>query len=249
MQERKHAVGFATTRWSLVDRLRGRNEAEQNQAAAELAQRYWQPVYFFLRCRGMNIDSAADTTQAFFADVVVGRNLFESAERAKGKLRSLVLASLDRYVIDRERHNARRKRRGRIVSLSALDVSREEVLFASEEGRGTDPPESAFERRWLLAQVEEAVRRCRERFVESGKARNWEAFEARILAPCARTTDPESCEDVAKRLGFASAADVAAAVQYVKKRLLLALKEVLSETEGAEQDTESELRRALTVLG
>lgn len=54
---------FQTTRWTLLDRA---SKPEGGEALDELCQRYWGPVYSFLRRLGCREADAQDLTQDFF---------------------------------------------------------------------------------------------------------------------------------------------------------------------------------------
>lgn len=233
-------AGFQTTRWTLVDALRGET---RDDALASLVQVYWPPVYARLRRRGDSPDAAAETTQAFFTDVVLGRGLFDRASADAGRLRTLVLTALDRYVIDRHRH---RRSRADGFAISVAELVREEEALAGEE---TVEPDLAFDRRWAGAVLAEALTRAEAHCRASGKAAHWEAFDRHILAPACTPNGSEVYATLAPALGFRTPADAAAAVQVVKRRVLAAMREVVAETTATEAQAEDELRLIRTLLG
>lgn len=55
---------FAPTVWTVVLRARDRREF------GALVERYWKPVYFYIRRRGHGVEDAKDLTQSFFADLL-----------------------------------------------------------------------------------------------------------------------------------------------------------------------------------
>ena len=68
-------------------------------ALAELCKIYWRPVFAFICRQGHSVPDAQDLTQEFFARVVKGR-LLQSADRSKGRFRSLLLKALQRFLQD-----------------------------------------------------------------------------------------------------------------------------------------------------
>ena len=58
---------FQTTRWSVVRRAVGTDEATAPQALAALCEAYWYPLYAYVRRSGYNPHDAEDLTQGFFA--------------------------------------------------------------------------------------------------------------------------------------------------------------------------------------
>ncbi len=214
-------AAFPITRWSLVVAAAG---DASGQRAAAIIDLYWPAVYAFLRRRQYSRDKAAELTQAFFADVVIGRDLFRNADATRGRLRSLVVAALKNFIIDASRREVARGG-DRIGPLDAAWLDREESLLTADSSE----PDAAFERRWGLAQLEEALRRCEEHFERISKQAHWKAFEARILRPSLRPFEPPPLDQLVGELGFRSPADVAAAVQVVKRRLVILLEEVAAE--------------------
>lgn len=237
-------AGFQTTRWSLLGELRAEDPERRRAAAQRLSQTYWPAVYGFLRHRGLDRDAAEEATQAFFTDVVVGRQLLEGARPGNGLLRTLILKALRRYGIDQHRRGMARGA-GRIVALDEAMVSGEEAAIGAARGNGDTDPEAAFDKRWAAAQVDETLRRCREYF-ERGRAGHWALFEDRVLGPSLRMTTPTPLAELAVRLGFRTATDASAAVQVVKKRFEAILREVIGETA---EDVEEEYRVLVGLLG
>lgn len=232
--------GFLTTRWTLLDELRAESPGRRRAALERLSTLYWPAVYAYLRHAGLGRDAAEEATQAFFVDVVVGRRLLETATPERGRLRTLILTALKRYKVDQHR---RRKARGD-GQILALDDGAVQRLEATISGACAEPSE-AFDRRWAAAQVDEALRRCRQRF-ERTKATHWQAFEDRVVGPTVRMTTPTPLAELAERLGFRTGADAAAAVQVVKKRFEMTLREVIAETS---EDSAEEYRYLVGMLG
>lgn len=242
-QQTEH--GFAATRWTLVERLQGADEASRREAAESLARIYSGAVYAWVRRKGYGREEAADVAQAFFADVVLGRGLFERARPERGQLRNLVLTALDRYLVDL--HRARgREQRGLGWSVPLEHAEREERFLNSCNGHAAG---EVFERRWALATVEEALRRCERHFTRGGREAHWRAFEARVIVPAVFGAAPPPLRSLASSLNAPTAADVASMVQVVRKRFESVLREVVAETVTGEGDRGHEYRRLVQVLG
>ena len=250
---------FRTTPWTLIEQLAG-DKGQRDRALDALLRTYWGAVYSYLRRRknvaeahpqgqqvsylrrrGHTMDEAAELAEGFFVHVVVSRELFDRADRAKGRLRSLLLTALRNYVADVRRHEGLRAG-GRVRD---VDLAAEERLVAA----GSADAGEAFDRRWALAALEEAARRCEEHFERAGKAGHWAVFHARVVGTAVRATNAPALEGRAAGHGFASAADAAAAVQTVKKRFEAILRGVVAETVRDEGEAASEFDDVLRVLG
>ena len=97
------AAGFGTTYWTDLLQVQVSEPRQRRELLGKLLQRYWRPVYCYLRRRGCKVEQAKDLTQGFFHEVVLGRDRIEQADRSKGRFRSFLLAALRRYVVDEHR--------------------------------------------------------------------------------------------------------------------------------------------------
>jgi hypothetical protein len=190
---------------------------------------------------GHGREQAAEITQAFFVDVVLGRRLFEVADPVGGRLRSLLLAALKNYRIDLARHEKVERR---------IDGEFFAVMNMAESRRPQDEslsPDAVYEREWALSLLQEAVRRCEGHFIASDREPHWRLFEARYLKPHTRPHTTPSLETAAAEFGFESAAAAASAMQVVRQRLKAVLSEVVAITEG--EQTELGVRQIFDSLG
>jgi len=227
--ERSHAR-FEATSWSLIAAARRHDEG----ALDTLVRRYWPPVYTYVRSRGYERNAAADLTQSFFADVVLGRKLFERADQDRGHLRSLLLTALTNFIRDGIRQ------RGSRIEAHCLPLER----ISQEDARAQEShesPEQLFDRRWALLMLEEAIRRCEAHYCHNGREKHWELFERRIFRPSVGGHVPPSMTSLSEILGFESQAAASAALQVVKKRALALLTEVVAETLDDPSELPSEL--------
>ena len=73
---------FLTTHWSLVEHIQA-DESDGQALIGALLQRYWKPVYCYLRHKGHTNEIAKDLTQGFFHEIVLGRELIQQADKTK----------------------------------------------------------------------------------------------------------------------------------------------------------------------
>lgn len=236
---------FQTTRWSLIDAAQSPHPSDRSRALEELASRYQPPVYAFLRRRGMNPDNAADTAQAFFATVVLHRDLFARAQQGAGRLRTLVLTALENFVVDAVRKDAARARAecGHVQGTQAAFRAEEDRLDIAGPNEG-----DCFDKRWAVQVLEESIGRCEEHFTSTGKERHWRLFHLRVLGPTMTAATPPPLQTLCTDLGFATPADAAAAVQSVKRRLAAIIEQVVGE-ECDQSQVRDELNHFSRVLG
>lgn len=91
---------FMTTHWSLVEKAGSPEHDKDRVFIGLLLNRYWKPVYCYLRGKGHDNEQAKDLTQGFFHEVVLERQLIAKADAAKGRFRSFLLIALDRYLVN-----------------------------------------------------------------------------------------------------------------------------------------------------
>ena len=93
---------FLTTHWSLIEGIKQHQDKDQALISL-LLERYWKPVYCYLRRKGYPNEEAKDLTQGFFHEIVLNRHLLERADSERGRFRTLLLHTLNQYLIDEHR--------------------------------------------------------------------------------------------------------------------------------------------------
>ena len=88
---------FPTTTWTLVLSAGQQADAESSHALASLCEKYWYPLYAYIRRRGYPVEQAQDLTQEFFARVLEKR-YFERADRHQKCRRALSQVGLFQVV-------------------------------------------------------------------------------------------------------------------------------------------------------
>ena len=92
---------FVTTCWSVILSAANSQSAEQKarDALAELCRTYWRPIFSFVCRRGYSAEDAQDLTQDFFL-MMLECNWLEHADPSRGRFRSLLLKSLENFLIN-----------------------------------------------------------------------------------------------------------------------------------------------------
>lgn len=187
---------FPTTRWTLIFELRGADSAGQMHALGELCGLYWYPIYAHFRRRGRPPADAEDMTQGFF-EHVVRSSMLERAEGSRGRLRSFLLGSAERFLISEVRRQTAAKRGGGVVVESLdVEIDREdgERRLAKEIAHPGEDPRTAFYRSWAQTMVESAQEALAEEYRTRGRSKDfavllpylfWNSGEAPYEAPAA----------------------------------------------------------------
>lgn len=185
---------FPTTHWTLVQTVQNGAPADAAKAMEAICQRYWYPIYAYLRRKGFGPHDAEDLTQAFFVELISEETL-QAARRERGTLRSYLLGVLQRILADHARYRAARKRSSDLPVISLEELHAEDRY--GSEPQDTRDPEWLFARAWA-EEVFAGVRgKMREAFTAAGKA---EVFET--LLPFMTCEDPApSQREIASKLG------------------------------------------------
>ena len=233
---RTHA-GFTQTSYTLIGALS--DERTRRAAAEELTRVYWPPVYSYLRKSGHDREQAAELTQAFFVEKIIEGQLIDRFDANRGRLRSLMLKGIQNFAVDAAR---------KIRSADRAAVQRFTLAPEQENWGENTTPTIAFDRRWAISQLNESLQRCEKYFLDAGRENHWKAFEDRVLKPAIYGSEPTPMEQLASDLEFRNAALVAAAVQLVKRRQIIFLREVISDSVSSPDQVESELNDAIWIL-
>jgi len=143
--------GFQPTLWTTVLKAKDASSPERRQALESLIATYWKPVYFFIRRRGNDVETAKDLAQSFFA-AFVEKDFLKNVAPEKGRFRSFLQASLTYFLSDEYDRATARKRGGGYTFVQA------EAELPSDGAT----PEQAFFKQWALETMSAAVSRLRE---------------------------------------------------------------------------------------
>lgn len=155
---------FHTTQWNIVLTSAQTDTSAAGDALAQLCQRYWPPLYIFLRRRGRSPDDAKDMVQEFFLHMIEER-AFARASPDRGRFRNFLLGAFTRFLAS-EFQRVKAQKRGGSCQFLSLDVEDEEARIATELTTAATP-ERAFEESWAVTVVEHAFRQL----ADTAKAR------------------------------------------------------------------------------
>jgi RNA polymerase sigma-70 factor (ECF subfamily) len=231
---------FHTTQWSMVLAAGDDRNPRFQQALSDLCERYWYPVYAYVRRRGADADSAQDLAQGFFSSLLE-RNTLAAADRERGRFRSFLLTALKFYLADEHDRSTAKKRGGGAEALS-LDLDGAEERYRLEaEPEGT--PDRLFERRWAMEVLEQTHRRLQDEIARSSNPER----ARRLAAFLTGDGDDTSYREVGAELGMSEPA-VKVAVHRLRKRFGALLRNEVERTVNDPVETESELRFLLAAL-
>ncbi len=235
-----HADGkFRTTQWSLILIAADTSSPEAREALAKLCEKYWPPLYAFVRRLGHQPEDAQDLVQGFFANLIE-KNYLQDVNRERGRFRSFLLAALKHYMAN-EWQRRKAQKRGGGQTLLSLDLQSAEDFYKIEPVDSLTP-ERIYERRWVMSLLEQTVGILRQDFVRQGKE---DLFD--VLKPFL-TVDEErlSYEELSRRCNMSEGA-VKTTVHRLRRQFGELLRKTIANTLSNPGDLDDEIRYLFTI--
>jgi RNA polymerase sigma-70 factor (ECF subfamily) len=232
-------ASFVTTHWSVVLTAGRRDTTRARAALEQLCRAYWHPLYHFVRRRGYGPEDAQDLTQGFFARLLE-HHAVASASRERGRFRSFLPGSLKNFLADEwDKAQAQKRGGGRVLP---LDFAEEESRLDQTQVESVTP-ETAYERRWAIALLEQVYQRLEAEFRQQGRAEHFAAL--RVALAGERGAVPYA--ELGRRLGMTEAA-VKMAVKRLRQRYRELLRETIADTVSEAGEIDDELRYLQQIL-
>jgi len=235
---------FQATHWTAIERIGSGDDICSAALVADLLRTCWKPVYCYLRHKGYDNEQGKDLTQGFFQEVVLGRELIQQADQAKGRFRTLLLRALDRYLVSAHRKDVARKRipQDRLISLE------DSIFHELPEATGNLNSEEVFHYTWVCElldrMLEEVEAECRQR----GMAIHWDLFYDRVLSPIITCTESPPLERLCNKHGITSTVKASNMIFSVKRRFRAALKRLLRKSVASEAQINEEMLELMKFL-
>ena len=231
---------FLTTHWSLIEGIRKHQDKDQALIGL-LLERYWKPVYCYLRHKGYRNEEAKDLTQGFFHEIVLGRCMLQRTDSSKGRFRSFLLYSLNQFLIDQKRKESGKKRIPN-DKLVPLDISNPPVLPQMILERS---PEDCFSYAWKSDLIDRTVSEVQAECEKQGLQTHWHIFQDKILLPTLQSRESQPMKAIGARYGIESESRAFNMLLTVKRRFKAALRRNLANTVLSEGDIDEEWRDLL----
>ncbi len=232
---------FPSTHWSLVAGLGDHNTQVHREVLTELLRRYLPALRSYLvHVRGIPRDQADDLLQSFVLSKVLEGQLLSRADRERGKFRTLLLTSLNHFLISQHRHDSARKRQPSEVPASLGDIP--EPLSPSLR------PEEAFDLLWAREILAEAIRQMENECQRTQRGDIWGVFKHRILAEVVPKIDALPYEQLVTQYALKSPAHASNLVITGKRMLARILRKLVKEYEPQASDVDDEITQLRDIL-
>jgi DNA-directed RNA polymerase specialized sigma24 family protein len=190
---------FPATHWSQFAALRSGVGAERTAVLNFLIQRYWKPVYCYLRRSGCGEEEAKDLVQDFFV-FCLQRDFFDQADPARGRFRSFLLGSLQHFLANARRAAHAQKRRPEQGFVPLRDPGTASSVGFEPADRTT--PEGVFHHAWVADLIQRVLGRLEKECQATDKQAHYEILRLRLVLPALEGAEPPPLRDLAQRLGL-----------------------------------------------
>ena len=235
---------FQTTRWSAIRDAGTQDEQRRKHNVNNIIERYWKPVYCYLRRKGYDNEIAKDLTQGFFHEIVLGRELIQQADQAKGRFRTFLLTALDRYVTSVHRKTTAKKRSPKhgIVHLET------EILSNIPPEQMQEPPEQVFNYAWASNLLDQILEEVREEYCNSSMETHWEIFRIKVLDPILKDAEAPSFAEICKQYDIENESRASNMIITVKRRFGVVLRRSLRQFVQSDTEVEDEYHQLIEIL-
>ena len=234
----RNVVDFGRTRWSVVAAVRDGSEGDAQRSLAELCQRYWVPVYTWVRRCGHPPQGAAALVQAFLSHVV--HEIRAGSVEADAGFRLFLQRQLEHFLAsDWTRLD---------TSAPLPELGPPWPLEEIEERRLREhlphlTPAEAFRRAFALELLAQGLEQLRD---EAGRGGRGEMFVA-VRPYLTREPAPGEYAQLAQRLGSSPLATVVA-VKRLRQRYQELIDAQLAQTVGGPEAFDAERAALLAML-
>ena len=232
-------ANFATTQWSMVVRAAADEDSRVAKVAlAELCQRYWYPLYCYVRSKVTSQEDAADIVQGFFLQLLE-KSSFQMADQSRGRFRSFLLASVSNFLKNHRRGASAQKRGGDVEHLS-FDFVKADQRFRLEPVDELTA-DKIFERSWAMELIDCCLIKLKQRYEEQGQGKLFDSLCGSLLGG-----DVDYAMIAETHNMNANAVKVAA--HRMRQRLGDQIRREIADTVGDADDIENELQQLMSAI-
>lgn len=225
----------------MLQQLADATPEERGRILSMLLEAYLPGLRVFLiKKHRIDADRVDDILQDFTVDRILERELFLKANREAGHFHSLLLKTLERFLIDRHRHD-----NARIRSPERIEHRLE---FVEPRDPAPRPESKNIDADWSRMVLRETLARFWSMSQSEAGRRNWKTFYYRLLWPLLTGGLPLGYAKIVELCGFETPQDAANALVTAKRLVNRCLRSVIAEycTDEAEVEVQiAELAKSL----
>lgn len=228
---------FATTNWTVVEGAHGGGEKAYS-SLVKLCEAYRYPVYAFIRNRCGDPEEARDLCQAFFAELIVEKRVFENAKRGEGKFRTYLLACVKNFLTG-DYHRKQAQKRGAGVEHLAFDDLEGLYLGGFPEGEGQD---LTYDRIWARVIFDRVWSEIEREHELAGDLEKFSFIRAHLMGESTETF-AEVCESMGLSEG-----GLKTAVHRLRKKFRTTLRAKVAEVVEHPSEVDEEISYLIRVI-
>jgi RNA polymerase sigma-70 factor (ECF subfamily) len=219
---------FATTRWSVVMHAAASSSTDARTALAELVQRYWFPIYAYVRRCGHSVPIAGEVSASFMRHLT---RAFGSPQPVmpRSDFRRYLLVQLNAFLGTDWRESVADEVSGELRIPQNL-----EQRYQNETADASSP-EAAYQRAFALEIIARALRRLRSEAQRAGHLEMYTALEVYL----AKDPGPGEYDALAQRLNSRPLALVVA-LKRLRQRFRELVGEELADTVSSAEELSTE---------
>lgn len=233
---------FPTTDWTLISRLRSREDAVAQRALNDLCAQYHYPLYCYIRRRGLEHHDAQDALHDFLAKLLRNDSL-RGTHQDEGRLRGFLSTALQRFL--QNWHRDRARERDTVSAECAQELAEAEARFQRERLTDEDTPDRIFERKWALELLRHVQETLRIQYQNRGKEALYAALRPGLLN--GGSLRGEDTPRIAASLAMSEGA-VRVAMNRLLEDYRAILREEVRQTVERAEDVESELGHLIGIF-
>lgn len=226
---------FPSTHWTQLKQAGHHPDPEQRfQALQQLVQRYYTPLKHHLQyVKALSPEKAEDWLHDFLHSKFLKDSFLAQADHHRGRFRTFLLNSLDRYVISQYRKTAAAKR-----------CPQESVPLHEQRTHPPDQrdPSNHFHAEWAKEVVRQAAERMHEHCTTRGRQDVWTVFKKRQIDPALHGTQPVGYNELVAQLHIETPVQAQNLLVTAKRIYTRCLYSVVREYVNDEQEAETEIR-------
>lgn len=185
-----------------------------------------------------------DLTQAFFYEKVFRNQLFQKAEKEKGKFRSLLLTSLNNF-LNSENRRIMALKRGQNKVICNPDFLENALLTGLRDHHSeTD----SFHFAWVASLLETVSQKVKEHYESNGNAVYWAVFDARLRQPCLMDSPAPSLKEICTQYSIEDEIKASTMISTVKRNFQKTLRNQVREYRCTDAGVDEELSELLDFL-
>jgi DNA-directed RNA polymerase specialized sigma24 family protein len=229
---------FPSTHWSkIVDAGQAQGD-ERREVLEAMLQRYLPALRSHLIYgRRVRPDTCEDVLQAFVTEKILSRNLIAEARRERGRFRSFLMVTLDRFMFNYLR--TERNRSKHVEGYEDIDVVA--PVDASI-------PSTTFDIGWARELLSETLALTEQECLAKNRAAVWGIFRSRTLLPILENEKPVPYEELVKDLGFLSPSQASNALVTANRMFARNLRGIIQRYVTTEEEVQEEIRQLYTIL-